>query len=1086
MSIDAESLAVAVGADTTSADETIAQFSARTAEQLATIETKIDGLGGGGSGGGSGGKVDDFFGKFLTFQAVVQAGRAVEGFVQSAVSAYAENERLGLSLDTLVARELRNKDATLSMADALDQASPKAQELLKWNEQLAVNSPFNEAGIASAFRTAEAFGFVSESADKTAITAKRLTQDLVDFTAGSGQSEEVLNRITAALGKVEVSGQLSGREVRELTLAGVQVDAVLAKAFGKSTEEIVKLREQGLIPGDQAIKAIAYSLENDFGGAAQRQAGTVSGLLNSLSDLETIGSRELFSGAIQAAQPYLQQFVDTLNSPEAQATIKAISDDLGVVVKEELPQIITQAQEWYAVGVEIYGVVKPIVDAYHELQNIKIPGLGGEVGDVLGSGAITKFMTGGYLLDLGHQLQGLSEQYGLITPAASAANAAMSSGGGGSWGATIQEQQQLALSTQASAEELKKYQGELDKTGETGQAAYEKLADSQAQFQEAEQNRLSDHQARLASIEQSAREQHATAAENYRQADADRQQSYQERQKSLITTALRQQTDAEATEHDRQVAASEQQQTKIDDMRARGLERWTENQQQQAQRAEDYQAQIVSAVADAAQKLGDIQTREHDRQTQAEQSYQDRVASLVQRGADLQTQASEASAERQAQASEASAERQAQAVERLADRQQQYAEKVADLTANAADTQQTNEEQFQEDKQTRASDHADRLSDLQDQLHAATDAKQKAAIQKQIEAENERYDKQEAKAQTSYDRQAEKAAKALERQLEQAEQAEARQEEQDARALAKQDAQAEKQLAKQDAQAEKQLTKQQEQLAKEQAAQDKAYADTEAKAKSSYDRQTLAQETASAAQLAKLQDTYTKQAQAGEAKFQTDFAGLQKAFYAEIDSYNASEAKQAQHLATQRDQKAAALSQQLEDAQTSFDLTEQKASLSFDRQQKAADTARGKQIANEDASFARAERSAQASYEKQQASLDASLGKQLLAYTDTQLKMSAITAQEADKRHALIAKEFGVDPQAAQGQFAAYLAQLSNGGVAPYVGGAGERGAGLSIGSVTIQLPSGVNVNDPNALAAATQAALLQLANRNGGTGITP
>lgn len=1042
MSIDAESLITQVSADTSSADQTLAQFSARTSEQLSLIEGKIDGLGSGGAGGGSGGKVDDFFGKFLTFQAVVQAGRAVEGFVQSAVTAYAANERLGLSLETLVAREERNKDATLSMADALDMAAPKAQELLKWNEQLAVNSPFDEAGIASAFRTAEAFGFVSESADKTAITAKRLTQDLVDFTAGSGQSTEVLNRISAALGKVQVSGQLSGREVRELTLAGVQVDTVLAKAFGKSTEEIVKLREQGLIPGDQAIKAIAYSLENDFGGAAAHQATTISGLLNSMSDLVSIGSRELFGGAIQAAQPYLQQLVDTLNSPEAKANIEAISKDLGTVVHDELPQIITQSQQWYGTAVGIYDVIKPIVDKYYEIQNLKLPSWlgGGEAGDALGASPIVKLATGGYLLDLNNQITSLAQSYGYLLPSAEATAAALAKahGGGGSWGDTIQEQEKLALSTAASAEELKKYQAELDKTGETGQAAYEKLHDSQDAFQSAEQQRAGDHQARLASIEQSALDQRATAAQNFRDADADRQTSYHERIASLVTTAARAETDALATEHDRQAAADEQQQAKLSDLHTRASDRQAQQQETDAARETDYQAKRLDLAAQAAQQLSDTQSREHDRQVASAQSYQDRIATITQRGVDLQTQAAA----------------------QLADRQQQYAQRTADMIASASDTQQTNDEQFQEDKATRASDHGDRLSDLQAQLAAAQDDKQKASIQKQIEAETDRYDKQEAKAETSYERQAAKAEKALQKQLEQAAQAEARAEQQ----------------------AAAQLATQQEQLTKEQAAQDKAYADSETKAKTAYDRQLATQDTATAAQLAKLQDSHAKQIAADDTRYQADIVSLQKSFNAEVDGYNRSEASQAQHLATAHDKRQAALAQQLTDAQTAFDLGEQKAIVAFDKQQHAADVARQKQTTGEATSYAHAESAAKISYDKQQATLDAALGKQLLAYSDIQLKMTTITAQEAGARRALVASEFGVDPAAAQGQFAAYLAQLSGpntpaGGVTE---GRLERNA-LFSGPITINV---AGVADPIAAANEVQRQLLLLQNRNGGTGI--
>lgn len=1093
MSIDAEQLVVTVGADTTSADQTIGAFSTRAGEELATINNEVDNV---GSGGGSGSGIDGFFNKFLTFQAVVQATRAVVGFAEGAVDAYAANERLGLSLDTLVAREERNADSTLSMADALAQAAPKAQELLHWNEELAVHSPFDEAGIASAFRTAEAFGFVSDSADTTAITAKRLTQDLVDFTAGSGQTTEVLNRITAALGKVQASGELSGREVRELTLAGVQVDAILGKAFNVTTAEAVKMREDGLIPADQAVKAIAYSLENDFGGAAQRQSGTISGLLNSLSDLETIGSRDLLGPAIKEVQPYLQQLVDTLNSQEGKATIAAIGQDLASIAHDDIPAIVSQGKEWLAGLQTIYGVIQPVVSAYHEMENIKIPGLG-DLGNAVGDSPLVKLGTGGYLIDLANQYQNLTTSTAAQTAAQTAANAAydtaLDQGGDGAqakaaydatyanamdqriartkddiyvMGQATQAQSQLALSTQASTEDLKKYQDQLDKTGETGQAAYEKLQDSQQQFQGAEQQRQGDHQARLTAIDQQAQDQRATQKQNYQDADANRSASYMEQLRQYQQTFDRQETDTQAAEHDRQVQARTDEIDKLAGINEQARARTVQNIQADQARDADYQARQVDLATQNAEKLTDLQAREQDRQLAASQSYHDRATQLTQRATDLQTQYVQDAADRQQAAAD-----------QLADRQQQYAQRTADLQSSAADTQQTNDEQFQEDKQTRLGDHTDRLSDLTDQLNAATDAKQKVSIQKQLDAEDDRYAKQEAKAQTSYDRQSAKAAAALQKQLDQAAQAEARQEEQDAKAQQKQDDAAAKQLAKQQAT-----------LTAEQASQDKAYADSEAKASTAYARQIAAQDAATATQLTKLQDAHAKQVAADDAKYQSDIATLHKSYDAEIADYASSEAKNAQHLETQRQARSLALAQQVNDAGIAYGVSEAKAKESYDKQQTAADLARQKQITSENTSFARQEQTAQTSYDKQQTQLDTALGKQLLAYTDIQLKMSAISAQESQKREALIAAEFGVDPKAAQAQFATILAQLSRGGGVAV--GPDERGPGgtatVHVAQVNIVLPQGTNVNDPTALANATQQALLQLQNRNGGTGLHP
>lgn len=1070
MSIDAEQLIVQVGANTTSADQTLAQFATRASEQLATIETKIDGLGSGGaSGGGAGGGVDDFFNKFLSYQVVLQAGQAVAGFVSHAVDAYAANERLDQSLQTLVAREMRNADATLSMGDALDQAAPKAAELLKWNEQLAINSPFDEAGIAAAFRTAEGYGFVSESADKTAISAKRLTQDLVDFAAGSGRTSETVNQVALALGQIEAKGKVAGQEVLQLVNAGIPVDQILAKAFNKSTAEIVALREQGLIPADQAVKAIAYSLENDFGGAAERQSGTMSGLLNSLSDLQTIGSRDLLGPAIKEVQPILQTLVDTLNSPEGKENIQAIGKAIGDIVGGELPLFVHDMQDLAASVKDAYTDVMGLVDAYNQIKDA-IPS-GREVGEMMGFGGLHQAYAALQSGDIPGYLTNLVNGTAQVTTATNDLTAATGAGtrSAGEWSDATQDaayqQQTLALSTQASTEDLAKFQTQLDKAGQTGQAAYEKLADSQQQFQQADGQRASDHQDRLTAIDAQAQEQRATRHQNYNDADADRSAAYLERVRQLNETAARQESDTQATEHDRQVQAVADRNDKLQGIIDQGRARTVQNIQADQARDQAYQERTVEIATQNAEKITDLQSREHDRQLSAAQSYQDRATQLVQRASDLQTQYVEAAADRAQQAAD-----------QLADRQQQYAQRTADLQSTAAENQQTNDEQFQEDKQTRLGDHTDRLSDLQEQLNAATDAKQKASIQKQIDAEDERYAKQEAKAQTAYERQSEKAAVALQRQLDQAAQAEARQEEQDAKALQKQEDTAAKQLAKQQAA-----------LLTEQQSQDAAYAASEAKASAAYARQIAAQDTAAATQLAKLQDTHAKQVAADEAKYQADVAHFRAAYDAEVDSYTKSEAKQAQHLETQRITRFAAAAQQLAELNSAYVTQEGKAKEAYDKQEAAANLARQKQIAAENTSFARAEAAAQASYEKQQAQLDTALGKQLLAYTDIQLKMSAITSQQAQQRQAIIAAEFGVDPQAAQQQFAAILAQLTP--AAPAADRFPTRGgdAGLAIhGDVNINLPQGTNVNDPVALANATQRALLQLQNRNGGTGLQP
>lgn len=265
---------------------------------------------------------------------------------QAGLDSYRYYERLDLSLQSLAAKEERSRDATLSMADAYAQSSGRAKELLGWVEQLAIKSPFDQQGVADAFRLQLAYGFTTQAAQK-------LTEVMIDWAAGSGRTTESMNRVSLALGQMAAQGRVLGGEVRQLTEAGISVDQILAEAFNKPTAEIVRMRQQGLIPANEAIQAIVDSLERDFGGAAERQSGTIEGLTNSLSDLKSISLREFFEGTFQAVQPKLQEFVDKLQDPAVRNSIRSWGEALGdftsksIVFFEQVSTKATELSNWW-------------------------------------------------------------------------------------------------------------------------------------------------------------------------------------------------------------------------------------------------------------------------------------------------------------------------------------------------------------------------------------------------------------------------------------------------------------------------------------------------------------------------------------------------------------------------------------------------------------------------------------------------------------------------------------------------------------------------------------------------------------------
>jgi tape measure domain-containing protein len=244
---------------------------------------------------------------------------------QEALQSYAAYERLGMALQSLTARELLNTGQAGNMTQAMGLAADKSQELLKWIEKLAIQSPFNQEDVAGAFRLSMAYGFTTDE-------AKRLTGAMIDFAAGSGASGYSMQMISLALGQIKAKGKLAGQEVLQLTNAGLDVRGILAESFGVTTEELIRMQERGLIPANEAIEAIVSTLERDFGGAAKAQAGTFSGLLASLEDIKSVGLREFFEGTFKSVQPYLQKFVDTLSSEEFMNSLNKLGQGLGKTV----------------------------------------------------------------------------------------------------------------------------------------------------------------------------------------------------------------------------------------------------------------------------------------------------------------------------------------------------------------------------------------------------------------------------------------------------------------------------------------------------------------------------------------------------------------------------------------------------------------------------------------------------------------------------------------------------------------------------------------------------------------------------------
>lgn len=211
---------------------------------------------------------------------------------------------------------------TLTQAEAYERAAGRVEELQSWLEKLDLNSPFEAGSIQQTFRQALMFGFTTEE-------AQRLTVAMGDYTAATGASGVMMQRIAYNLGQIQSIGHVTGREIRDLANAGFPIVDVLANAMGVTKERLMDMVSEGLVPADVAIEAIVSTIERDFGGAMAKMAKHWTAFFTVIGKIKQIGLRKLFTPIAEAFGPTFTRVLDKLTSPELQSRLEEIGFTLG-------------------------------------------------------------------------------------------------------------------------------------------------------------------------------------------------------------------------------------------------------------------------------------------------------------------------------------------------------------------------------------------------------------------------------------------------------------------------------------------------------------------------------------------------------------------------------------------------------------------------------------------------------------------------------------------------------------------------------------------------------------------------------------
>lgn len=155
--------------------------------------------------------------------------------------------------------------------------SENAKRFLGELTGFAARTPFGYDDLTSISRTLLAYGYQQNE-------LLPMLEIVGDAGAALGMSKEDMRYVATALGRMRTTGKTTLEYLNPLLERGIDVWGYLAEASGKTKKEVQEMVSKGLVPGEEAAKAIADYLAYDYGGTMEELAKTYSGLVSTLED----------------------------------------------------------------------------------------------------------------------------------------------------------------------------------------------------------------------------------------------------------------------------------------------------------------------------------------------------------------------------------------------------------------------------------------------------------------------------------------------------------------------------------------------------------------------------------------------------------------------------------------------------------------------------------------------------------------------------------------------------------------------------------------------------------------------------------
>lgn len=222
----------------------------------------------------------------------------------------------------------RTRINTMSLKDALPLAEDKAKGLMDQLARIAILSPYQVENVQQTFKMAMAFGYSSDEAMK-------FTSAILNVAAGTGASNEMLDRMAYNFAQIRMQGKVTAMDVRQLAMAGFDLNGVLqavGKQFGVTIndyEDFNKAIKSGKITWQQFTDGFKKYADENFGGASARMAKTLNGLKSTFKDVFVLTFPKLLGPAAERVTEFLGKILDGFLKIRETGILDELGEKLG-------------------------------------------------------------------------------------------------------------------------------------------------------------------------------------------------------------------------------------------------------------------------------------------------------------------------------------------------------------------------------------------------------------------------------------------------------------------------------------------------------------------------------------------------------------------------------------------------------------------------------------------------------------------------------------------------------------------------------------------------------------------------------------